>query len=219
MHRGRFQRVALARLIMVGCAAFFGTCVCAYSQLPGQFVPPPPPPVFNPSTPYTVPQPSYTPVSPGLPNAAPGAGVFSPSYERPPTAVARAHQRVAREGRSGHRHRRQSLTRRSYSAAADYHHPLDYVVSDDAPVLDVNPVCRGIAAQAANPTEKGGPDTSFKDCVSSEQEVRGELAKAWSTFTLADKGHCVRLSKTGGLSSYTELLTCLEMARDVRKLR
>jgi hypothetical protein len=92
------------------------------------------------------------------------------------------------------------------------------VVSDDVPVLDVNPVCRGIAAQAANPTEKGGPDTSFKDCVSSEQEVHDQLAKVWSTFVLADKGHCVRLSKTGGLSSYTELITCLEMARDVRQL-
>ncbi len=91
-------------------------------------------------------------------------------------------------------------------------------VSDDMPNLDVEPVCRGIAAQAANPTEKGGPDLSFKDCVSSEQEVRGQLAKAWSTFTLADRGHCVRLSKTGGLSSYTELFTCLEMARDVRQL-
>ena len=90
--------------------------------------------------------------------------------------------------------------------------------SDDMPNLDVQPVCRGIAAQAANPTEKGGPDTSFKDCVSSQRDVRGELAKVWSSFAPADKGHCVRLSKTGGLSSYTELLTCLEMARDVRKL-
>lgn len=91
-------------------------------------------------------------------------------------------------------------------------------VSDDMPSLNVEPVCRGIAAQAANPTEKGGPDLSFRDCVSSEQEVRGQLAKVWSTFDSSDKGHCVRLSKTGGLSSYTELLTCLEMARDVRNL-
>ncbi len=72
------------------------------------------------------------------------------------------------------------------------------VESDDMPVLDVNPVCRGIAAQAANPTEKGGPDPSFKECVSSEQEIRGQLAEVWPTFALADKGHCVRLSRTGG---------------------
>jgi hypothetical protein len=91
-------------------------------------------------------------------------------------------------------------------------------MADDVPVLNVQPVCRGIAAQAANPTEKGGPDLSYKDCVSSEEEVRVELGKSWSTFDQADKGHCMRLAKTGGESSYTELLTCLEMARDVRKL-
>jgi hypothetical protein len=79
-------------------------------------------------------------------------------------------------------------------------------------------VCRGIAAQAANPTEQGGPDLDLKNCVSSEQEVRNQLAKVWSTFHPADKGHCVRLAQTGGESSYTELITCLEMARDARNL-
>ena len=38
-------------------------------------------------------------------------------------------------------------------------------------------------------------------------------------FRSADKQHCVSLAKTGGESSNTELLTCLEMARDVRALR
>lgn len=91
-------------------------------------------------------------------------------------------------------------------------------VADDVPVLNVDPVCRGIALQAANPTEKGGPDLTFKECVASEQEVRDQLGKVWSTFGAADKGHCVRLANTGGELSYTELITCLEMARDVRKL-
>jgi hypothetical protein len=29
---------------------------------------------------------------------------------------------------------------------------------------------------------------------------------------------CVALAKTGGEASYTELISCMEMARDVRKL-
>jgi hypothetical protein len=91
-------------------------------------------------------------------------------------------------------------------------------LSDDVPVLNIVPVCRGIASQVANPTEKGGLDLDFKNCISSEQEVRVQLAKVWSIFQLADKGHCVRLAQTGGESSYTELITCLEMARDVRNL-
>ena len=88
--------------------------------------------------------------------------------------------------------------------------------SDDIPTLDVNPVCHGIAMQGE--LEQGLQQTSFKQCVDSEQSVREEIKKNWSTFTTADKSDCVALAKTGGEPSYTELLTCMEMARDVRKL-
>jgi hypothetical protein len=96
--------------------------------------------------------------------------------------------------------------------------PLD-VSADDVPVLDVQPICHGIASQAANPTERGGPDLAFADCIKSERTMQGELAKVWSTFGPAEKGHCVRLATLGGEPSYTELITCLEMARDVNKMR
>jgi hypothetical protein len=88
--------------------------------------------------------------------------------------------------------------------------------SDDIPTLDVRPVCRGIASQSA--LEAGLQQTSFEQCVQSEQTVRDEIKKEWSTFSASDKTHCVALAKTGGESSYTELITCMEMARDVRKL-
>jgi hypothetical protein len=90
--------------------------------------------------------------------------------------------------------------------------------SDEIPNLDVRPVCRGIASQAAEPLATGLP-SSFEECVKSEQEVRAQLKHEWSTFSAADKQHCVTLAQTGGESSNTELLTCLEMARDVRALR
>jgi hypothetical protein len=89
--------------------------------------------------------------------------------------------------------------------------------SDDIPTLDVNPVCHGIAMQGE--LEAGLQQTSFQECVKSEQDVREQIKKEWSTFSTADKTHCVSLAKTGGESSYTELITCMEMARDVRKLR
>jgi len=88
--------------------------------------------------------------------------------------------------------------------------------SDDIPTLDVNPVCHGIAMQGE--LEAGLQRTSFQQCVQSEQATRKQLKKEWSTFTTADKSHCVALAKTGGESSYTELITCMEMARDVREL-
>src|SRR6516164_6604534 len=90
--------------------------------------------------------------------------------------------------------------------------------SDEIPTLDVGPVCRGIASQSGEELE-AGLQTTFDQCVQSEQQVREQLKKEWSTFSAADKRHCVTLAKTGGESSNTELLTCLEMARDVRAFR
>ena len=107
----------------------------------------------------------------------------------------------------------------SAPAATKHHrvtHIYDTARSDDIPTLDVNPVCHGIAMQGE--LEEGLQQTSFKQCVDSEQSVREEIKKNWSTFTTADKSDCVALAKTGGEPSYTELLTCMEMARDVRKL-
>jgi hypothetical protein len=71
--------------------------------------------------------------------------------------------------------------------------------SDDIPTLDVNPVCRGIAQQGE--LEAGLQQTSFQQCVQSEQATREQIKKEWSTFTTADKSHCVALAKTGGESS------------------
>jgi len=97
-------------------------------------------------------------------------------------------------------------------------HPAIYDTarSDDIPTLDVNPVCRGIASQSE--LEAGLQRTNFEQCVKSEQDTREQLKKEWSTFTTPDKTDCVNLAKTGGEPSYTELITCMEMARDVRKL-
>jgi hypothetical protein len=92
--------------------------------------------------------------------------------------------------------------------------------SDAIPTLDVRPVCRGIASQSSDPGvgEKNQTD-AFKQCLVSEQAVRQQLKQKWSDFSAGDKRHCVTLATTGGESSNTELLTCLEMARDVRLLR
>jgi hypothetical protein len=91
--------------------------------------------------------------------------------------------------------------------------------SDDIPNLDVRPVCRGIASQSASNPADVGIKTTFEQCIQSEQAVREQLKQAWPTFSAADKQHCIALATTGGESSNTELLTCLEMSRDVRALR
>ncbi len=91
--------------------------------------------------------------------------------------------------------------------------------ADDVPTLNVEQVCDGIAQQGGVTFRDPGIAQEKKNCLDSEQAVRTELVKQWSKFDRADKTSCVNESQMGGESSYTELLTCLEMARDVRAMR
>ena len=63
--------------------------------------------------------------------------------------------------------------------------------AQDVPVLDIEPVCRGIAQQAATAGERGGPDLGLAQCIKSEQATREQLAREWSTFAAADKASCI----------------------------
>ena len=89
--------------------------------------------------------------------------------------------------------------------------------SQAMPDLNVDPVCHGIAQQAANPSEKGGPDLAFSQCVQSEQAMRQKLVNEWSTFLPTGKTNCIG-EQMGEMASYTDLVSCLEMAKDARQL-
>ena len=102
------------------------------------------------------------------------------------------------------------------------------VAADRIPTLNVEPLCGGLAAQGgatfhdpelARALRDPEKVLTKKDCLDGENGVRTELMKAWASFDVSDRAHCVSESEMGGESSYTELITCLEMARDVRKLR
>jgi hypothetical protein len=92
-------------------------------------------------------------------------------------------------------------------------------VADGVPTLNVEQVCQGIAQQGGVTFHDSAVAQEKKDCLDSEQSTRDEIVKQWSTFSATDKVACTNESRMGGDSSYTELLTCLEMARDVRKMR
>lgn len=89
---------------------------------------------------------------------------------------------------------------------------------DAVPVISVDQVCQGIAEQGGVTFRDTGTAHAKKVCVDSEHEVRDKLTKTWGSFQAADQAHCVRETRMGGESSYTELITCLEMARAVRKI-
>ena len=91
--------------------------------------------------------------------------------------------------------------------------------ADSVPTLNVEQVCQGIAQQGGVTFHDPQIAQEKKDCLDSEQAIRDELVKQWGNFNSSDKVACTNESRMGGDSSYTELLTCLEMARDVRALR
>ena len=83
---------------------------------------------------------------------------------------------------------------------------------DRVPTINVEPHCHDVAARAA-------PVGDVVSCLRVEQAARDQLVKEWAEFAAPDKSHCLRLSSLAVQPTYTELLTCLELARDVRKLR
>lgn len=91
--------------------------------------------------------------------------------------------------------------------------------ADDVPVLHVEQICHGIVNQSGDSLSAGDPKVAFSQCMDAEAKDRESLVKEWPSFAVDDKRHCTAETTMGGESSYTELITCLEMARDVRKLR
>ena len=81
-------------------------------------------------------------------------------------------------------------------------------VSDDVPTLDVAKECRF----------EGGSSEIFDRCMRDETEARKQIEELWPKVGSADRTACVSEATGGGYASYIELITCLEMARDVAKL-
>ncbi len=84
--------------------------------------------------------------------------------------------------------------------------------AQEPPRFDAMPGCRAGANSGVTPR----PDLDA--CVRSEHEARDALARQWPEFAAADKSRCVEKTHMGGPPSYIEVLTCLELARDARKL-
>jgi hypothetical protein len=84
------------------------------------------------------------------------------------------------------------------------------LVADNVPTLNVTPSCRASADGIL------GVKEDIETCIRTENEARNQAAQLWSQFPPADRTSCTNLTTMGG--TYTELLTCLEMKRDARRL-
>jgi len=86
------------------------------------------------------------------------------------------------------------------------------LAADGVPKLNIEPSCKaaGIEGMALGRTTQS--------CINDENTARDQLVKDWSTYSAADKSHCLSMVSTGGSPSYVELLSCLEMSRDAKKI-
>ncbi len=89
---------------------------------------------------------------------------------------------------------------------------LVITVADPVPNLNVEPNCRAAASGVV------GIKQDMAICMEDEKNAREQLVKEWNEFISEDRSSCTRLAMTGGTPTYTELLICLEMSRDARKL-
>lgn len=83
-------------------------------------------------------------------------------------------------------------------------------VVDAVPVYDVAPSCRGAAMSAHD-------SSRLQACLDTEHKARETLAEEWTQFAPAARQNCQAAASVGGEPSYTELLTCLEIQRDVKR--
>jgi hypothetical protein len=85
-------------------------------------------------------------------------------------------------------------------------------IADEIPKLDVSPTCRAEATPSPN-------RAAVDACMADEQKAREQLSREWGQFTTDVKASCTR-ETTGiaGIQSYVELLTCLQIGRDAKKL-
>ena len=89
---------------------------------------------------------------------------------------------------------------------------LIMVASDGVPTLKVEPSCKAAGAAGLM------MGRTAESCMNDEKAAREDLVKTWSTFSANDKSHCLSMVSTGGGPSYVELLSCLEMSRDAKKI-
>jgi len=75
--------------------------------------------------------------------------------------------------------------------------------ADQIPVFNIARNCKEATA---------GGIATVEACTKDETDAKNQLAKSWSQFGASAKKACIGEASSGGMQSYIELLTCLEMS-------
>jgi hypothetical protein len=94
--------------------------------------------------------------------------------------------------------------------------PVSAAESRGLPRVDIRATCR---AAESDIKKLFGNDTmvTVDGCLNQENSALGQLLKDWTTYPAGDKAHCVQ--PRGYMPSYVEWLTCLEIEKDLRRIR
>ena len=82
-------------------------------------------------------------------------------------------------------------------------------IADTAPKFDIARACQS----------EGGSNEEQKRCADDETQARDTVQAEWTQFTPSAKKQCYEETNIDSTPSYVELLTCLEMERDVKTER
>jgi hypothetical protein len=93
---------------------------------------------------------------------------------------------------------------------------LVVMTADVVPEFDIARECRVDGTQAFDLNT--GLNETDKRCVADEQRATAQLQTQWPLFHTADKSQCIEEADIGGVTSYIELLTCLQLAKAARQL-
>ena len=52
-------------------------------------------------------------------------------------------------------------------------------------------------------------------CLKTENEARAKLVDDWPKYSAADRSLCTQTARMGGVESYVQLLSCLELQHDL----
>ena len=83
--------------------------------------------------------------------------------------------------------------------------PASAALADTVPTLNVQATCR--ATPAVTLDQQG----TYDNCMRSENAARDRLAKSWGKMRADWRSTCLKTTTLGGIPSYVELLTCVEM--------
>jgi hypothetical protein len=89
---------------------------------------------------------------------------------------------------------------------------LFVAVADGVPKLDVTPSCRGAGAAKVITQNVD----AVQNCLDIEKRAHDQIMKEWLGFTPADRAKCVNAIMSFS-PTYTELLTCLEFSKELKR--